>query len=244
MGVVFKALDQKLDEVVALKFLRVDPTRKRLGPTDLERVAALANRLRSEIKLAWRVRHRNVCGIHEYGEDGDLLFISMEFVDGRDLRRTLREKALLWEEAYDVALQVADGLAAIHDAGIIHRDLKPANIMLDAKGVVRLMDFGIAKVWGAESGAGLTESGHIVGSPEYMSPEQVLDRALDFRSDLYTFGVVLFELFTGRVPKHLHAPPPLDGPQAERIPSALLPILKCALTKEPDGRYSTCVELK
>jgi serine/threonine-protein kinase len=256
MGVVFKAQDQKLDEVVALKFLRVDPTRKDLGPTDLERVATLASRLRSEIKLAWKVRHRNVCGIHEYGEDGDLLFISMEFVDGRDLRRILREKvALIWEEACDVALQVAEGLAAIHDAGIIHRDLKPANIMLDAKDVVRLMDFGIAKVWTAESGSGITSSSHVVGSPEYMSPEQVRDWALDFRSDLYSLGVVLYELVTGSVPfraetpvatmlKHVEEPPPLDGPRAARIPSALLPILRRALTKEPDGRYASCDEMR
>jgi len=256
MGVVFKAQDQALDEVVALKLLRGSAPRPGRETDDASQAAALASRFRSEIKLAWKVRHRNVCGIHEYGEDGELLYISMELVEGRDLRRILREKgALLWEEAYDVALQVADGLSAIHEAGVIHRDLKPANIMLESNGVVRLMDFGIAKVWSADSGSGLTGSGHVVGSPEYMSPEQVRDQPLGFTSDVYSLGVVLFELFTGRAPfkaetpvatmlKQLEAAPPLEGPDAARIPLALLPVIRRALAKEADHRYATCAELR
>jgi serine/threonine-protein kinase len=219
-------------------------------------VAGLVSRFRSEIKLAWRIRHRNVCGIHEYGEDGDLLYISMELVDGRDLRRLVREKgALLWEEAYDVAVQAAEGLEAIHDAGVIHRDLKPSNIMLDSKGVVRVMDFGIAKVWGTGSGSGVTGTGHVVGSPEYMSPEQVRDQDLDFRSDLYSLGAVIFEVFTGRAPfkaetpmatmlRHLEQAPPLDGPEAVRIPAPLLPILRRALAKAPGDRFKDCAAMR
>jgi hypothetical protein len=242
MGVVFKAHDRLLDETVAVKTLRPAATQR----------PELASRLRSEIKLAWKVRHRNVCGIHEYGEDGEILYISMEHVAGRDLKRLLREGgALPWQQAYDVVLQVADGLEAIHEAGVIHRDLKPANIMVDARGLVRLMDFGIAKVWAAQDRAGLTGTGHVVGSPEYMSPEQVRGKPLDFRSDLYAFGVVVFEVFTGRAPLradtpvatmllHLEAEPPLDGPLAAHLPAALVPVLRQALAKDPRERFADC----
>jgi serine/threonine protein kinase len=190
MGTVFKAHDLSLDEVVALKVLRGD------APPD----PGMAQRFRSEVKLAWRVRHRNVCGIHEYGEDGDLLYISMELVEGRDLKAILREQgALPWEEAYDVALQAAEGLQAIHGSGVIHRDLKPANIIRDADGLVRLMDFGIAKAFGDEAQS-VTRTGQVIGSPEYMSPEQWRGQELDFRSDIYALGVAIFELFTGHPP--------------------------------------------
>jgi eukaryotic-like serine/threonine-protein kinase len=255
MGVVFKAHDRALDEVVALKLLRGEPPPEGEG-TPAERRAALASRFRSEIKLAWRVRHRNVCGLHEYGEDGDLLYISMEFVEGRDLRSILRETGpLSWEDAYPIALQIADGLAAIHEAGIIHRDLKPANIMRDTRGVVRLLDFGIAKPWSGDRSSGLTQSGRVVGSPEYMSPEQVRHGPVGFGSDLYSFGVVLYEMFTGQPPfkadtpvatmlKHLEEPLPVDRPEAGRIPSALMSILRRALSKDPEDRYATCAAMR
>ena len=245
MATVFRAHDRALDVSVALKVLKASPAR------DPE----LAHRFRSEIKLAWRVRHRNVCGIHEYGEDGDLLYISMELVEGKDLKRLLREEGpLAWEQAYDVAIQIAEGLEAIHEAGVIHRDLKPANITRDARGLVRLMDFGIAKVWGEDSGGGMTGTGRVVGSPEYMSPEQVRGTSVDFRSDLYALGLVIYELFTGRVPFRGHTPaaammrrldedPDWEGPAARQIPAAALPILRKALAREPGGRYTTCGEI-
>jgi serine/threonine-protein kinase len=145
-------------------------------------------------------------------------------------------------------------LQAIHEAGVIHRDLKPANITRDADGLVRLMDFGIAKAFGDDSAGGVTGTGQIVGSPEYMSPEQWRGLELDFRSDLYALGVAVFEMFTGHPPfrgesaaavmvKHLQSPPPLDGPEASRIPSALLPVLQRALAKEPADRYASCREM-
>ena len=125
MATVYKAHDRALDMIVALKVLKANPARD----------PDLARRFRSEIKLAWRVRHRNVCGIHEYGEDGELLYISMELVEGRDLKQLLREAGPLgWEEGCDVAIQIAEGLEAIHEAGVIHRDLKPANITRDIRG--------------------------------------------------------------------------------------------------------------
>ncbi len=245
MATVFRALDRALDVRVALKVLKDSPARN----------PELARRFRSEIKLAWRVRHRNVCGIHEYGEDGDVLYISMELVEGKDLKRLLREHGPLeWAQAYDVAIQIGEGLEAIHEAGVIHRDLKPANVTRDARGLVRVMDFGIAKVWGEDSGAGATGTGHVVGSPEYMSPEQVRGTSLDFRSDLYALGLVVYELFTGSVPfpgetpgavmmQRLEKEPDWDGPAAQMIPAAAVPILRKALAREPAGRYASCGEL-
>jgi len=245
MGMVFKARDRVLDEIVALKVLR----------TDMLESAEMAQRFRGEIRLARKITHKNVCRIHEYGEDGGLRYISMQYVDGVDLKHVLRTQGPLPpHDAYAVAQQVCRGLEAIHEEGILHRDLKAANIMRDARGVVRLMDFGIAKEWSAEGAQGMTATGMIVGTPEYMSPEQAQGRKLDLRSDLYSMGVVTFELFSGDVPfrgetpiatiiKQIQQPPPLDGPEAARLPQALVPILRRALAKSPAERFGSSGEL-
>ena len=147
---------------------------------------------------------------------------------------------------------ITDGLRAIHRVGVIHRDPKTANIMLDPSGTVRLMDFGIAKQVAQDATA--TTTGHIVGTPAYMSPEQARGEKLDFRSDIYSLGVVLYELFSGRVPfeaetpvavilKHIHDPPPLAGPPAEKLPPSLLPVLARALAKSRSDRFQTASEL-
>ena len=133
MGTVYRAHDRILDETVALKVLRLD----------LARSAAMARRFRSEIKLARKVSHRNVCRIYDYGEDGQHVYISMEFVDGVELHHKVRGRGLPAEEGFELAIQLTKGLQAVHDVGIIHRDLKSSNVMVDAKGLVRLMDFGI-----------------------------------------------------------------------------------------------------
>ncbi|MFN8094174.1 MAG: serine/threonine-protein kinase [Vicinamibacteria bacterium] len=244
MGMVYEAHDRLLDERVAIKVLR----------PDVATSSELEQRFRAEIKIARAVSHRNVCRIHEYGEDGDLRFISMAYVDGTDLKAVLRAKgALPAAEAFDVLVPVAEALAAIHDEGIVHRDLKTPNIMIDSRGVVRVMDFGIAKQSGAE-GLDMTATGQIVGTPEYMSPEQVHGRGLDGRSDLYSLGVVAFELFTGRTPfraetplatvlLHLNEPPPLEGPPAEKLPAAMVPVLRRALAKSRDERYADAREM-
>ena len=238
MGMVYKARDRSLDEVVAIKVLR----------PDFARDPRMADRFKSEIRLARRVRHRNVCAIHDYGEDQGLFYISMEYLEGVDLKHQLRERgALPIADAYEVSIQVAEGLQAVHDAGIIHRDLKTPNIMRDAGGVARLMDFGIAK---REGDGTRTATGHIVGTPEYMSPEQAQGHRVDFRSDIYALGIVVYEVFTGRVPfrgetpistilKHLHDPPPLDPPDAESIPVAVRAVLKRCLEKNPGDRFPT-----
>jgi serine/threonine protein kinase len=215
----------------------------------------MARRFRSEIKLARRVRHPNVCGIHEYGEDGDLRYISMELIQGTDLKQIVQGSgALPREEAYEVAIQLAEGLGAIHDVGIIHRDLKTANVMRDGRGLVRLMDFGIAKQLGVEASASATATGHILGTPEYMSPEQARSQPLDSRTDIYALGIVIFEIFTGRVPfhgdtpvatllKHLQELPPLYARESTGIPAPLVRVLRTALAKDPADRYATVREL-
>jgi serine/threonine protein kinase len=245
MGVVYKAHDRLLDETVALKVLR----------RDLLGASAVAQRFRSEIKLARRVSHPNVCRIHDYGEAGGLSFLAMAFVDGTDVKRQLARHVDGFEpdEAFEIAIQLARGLQAIHDAGIVHRDLKTMNIMRAPDGAVRLMDFGIAKQ-AADTDSGLTATGSVMGTPEYMSPEQCRGLKVDTRSDLYSLGIVIFELFTGAVPfrgdtvvatlfMHIQEPPPLSGARAHRLPPALVPWLRRLLAKAPGERPSSAGEV-
>ena len=239
MGMVFRAHDRVLDETVAIKVLR----------PDVAQDPRMAERFRGEIKLARKVRHRNVCAIHDYGQDQGLLYISMEMVEGVDLKRTLRDGGPLTpERAFDVSMQIAEALQAVHDAGIVHRDLKTPNIMIDAAGSARLMDFGVAKRLGEGT---FTTTGHVVGTPEYMSPEQGQGHAVDGRSDVYALGVVVYEIFTGEVPfrgetpistilKHINDPPPLDK---TALPIAVRGVLRRALAKDPAARYSTAREM-
>ena len=240
MGTVYRAHDRILDETVALKVLRLD----------LARAAGMARRFRSEIKLARKVSHRNVCRIYDYGEDGQHVYISMEFVDGVELHHRVRGRGMPAEEGFEVAIQLTKGLQAVHDVGIIHRDLKSSNVMVDSKGLVRLMDFGIAKRWIADGQITGTMVGQIMGTPEYMSPEQARGHPVDFRGDIYSLGIVLFEIFTGQLPfegqtkvetlfLQLEEPPPLTGPKAKRLQRALVPILRRTLAKDPSDRYAS-----
>jgi serine/threonine-protein kinase len=243
MGTVYRAHDRVLDETVALKILRAD----------VAGTPGMAARFRSEIKLARRVSHWNVCRIYEYGEDAGLQFISMELVEGSNLKDQLaREGPPAVERAFELAVQVAEGLEAVHKAGIVHRDLKTPNIMVDEKGVVRVMDFGIARAAAPEGGPEAV-TGYVLGSPEYMSPEQARGRAADFRSDVYSLGIVVFEIFSGRVPfradtpvatllMHIENQPPLQGPDAPPLPAALVPVLARALAKDPDARHASARE--
>jgi serine/threonine-protein kinase len=241
MGTVYRAHDRVLDEEVALKILRADVAGS----------PGMAARFRSEIKLARRVSHWNVCRIYEYGEDAGLQYISLELVAGETLKQRLtRAGALPPQSAFDIAVQVAEGLAAVHKAGIVHRDLKTPNIMVDDKGAVRVMDFGIARAAAAEDGSA---TGYVLGSPEYMSPEQARGLPADFRSDVYSLGVVVFEVFSGRVPfradtpvatllLHLEREPPLRGAGAPPLPEALVGFLSRALAKDPGARYPSAAE--
>jgi serine/threonine protein kinase len=241
MGAVYRARDEVLDEEVALKILR----------PEVAGTPEMAARFRSEIKLARKVSHWNVCRIHEYGEDAGLQYISMELITGATLKDRLRSGPLPVDQAFDVTTQIAEGLAAIHKVGIIHRDLKSPNVMIDDEGTAKVMDFGIAKP--ASAGTDGASTGYVLGSPEYMSPEQARGRRADFRSDLYSLGVVVFETFTGRVPfrgatpvetlmMHVEAPPPIDDP-ALALPPALLPVLRSALAKDPAARFADAASM-
>ncbi|HSD27614.1 MAG TPA: serine/threonine-protein kinase [Vicinamibacteria bacterium] len=250
MGMVYRAHDRMLDETVAIKVLR----------GEFANTAEMAKRFRQEIRLARKVTHRNVCRIHEYGEDGTRRYISMEYVEGTDIKQLARDMGGLLDadEAFDVAVQAADGLQAIHDVGIIHRDLKTSNIMLDKSGRVRLMDFGIAKSEATDRGSGgggLTVDGQVMGTPEYMSPEQCMgDRTINHQSDVYALGIVIYEIFTGTVPfrgdtpvatlfKHIQESVPFEGPLAARIPPSAVPVLRKALAKERKDRYPSAASL-
>jgi len=249
MGKVYKAFDRDLDQQVALKAV---------GLASHENAVA---RFKSEIRLARKVRHKNVGSVWHNGYQGDFAYFVMELVEGRTLRQIVREQGpLIGHEACALTLQAAEGLRAIHEAGVVHRDVKTSNLMLDSRGVVRLVDFGIARGDPSRRGADLTSEGgltgrdQVVGSPEYMSPEQIRGGPIDARTDLYSLGIVLYELLTGRVPfrgttaqrtmlMHIEQAPPLDGPASLLLPPELLPVLRRSLAKAPNDRYMTAREL-
>jgi predicted Ser/Thr protein kinase len=184
MGVVFRAEDLRLGHPVALKFL----TASLAG--DPRRLQAFHN----EVRLSRQISHPNVCSVYDIGDTDGHLFLSMEYLEGQDLATVLRQRGALPEvEAVELARQVCAGLAAVHARGVLHRDLKPANIMVTADGVARLMDFGIAMSGDTAEPDRVTE-----GTPAYMAPEQLLERQVSVRSDIYALGLVLYELFTGR----------------------------------------------
>ena len=189
MGVVYRAHDRDLDDAVAIKTLRgealsADPT--------------LLDRFKQEIRLARRITHPNILRTHDLGETGGLRYLSMEFVRGLTLKQLVEAGDILpTPVGLRIAKQICAGLAAAHEVGVIHRDIKPQNIIIEATGGLKIMDFGIARL---KEERGMTAEGTVVGTPDYMSPEQARGVALDFRSDIYSTGVVLYEVFTGTLP--------------------------------------------
>lgn len=241
MGVVYQAVDERLDRAVALKFL---------APSISASEEAKA-RFLLEAKAAATLDHANVCTILEVGEDDrGFLFLAMPFYDGETLRSRIQRGPLELEEALSVARQIAEGLGAAHRRGIVHRDIKPANVMLTEDGIAKIVDFGVAKM----ADATLTRTGAALGSVSYMSPEQTRGEEVDHRTDLWSVGVVLFEMVSGRRPflgqdEHavrtaiLSEPPPSLRTHRPDAASALDPILERALRKKRELRYGGAAEL-
>ena len=187
MGVVYKAEDTKLKREVAIKFLP-----HHIQANDEER-----ERMKIEAQAAASLNHQNIATIHAIEETADELFIVMEYIEGQELKGKIALTNLNIEDVHKIALQIADGLHAAHEKGIVHRDIKSSNIMMTSKGQVKIMDFGLAKLSG---GPQLTQKDSTMGTISYMSPEQTKGTAVDHRSDLFSFGVVFYELLTGNKP--------------------------------------------
>jgi serine/threonine protein kinase len=188
MGSVFRALDVKLNEEVALKMLH----------SEIAGDASLVERFRNELRLARKISHKNVCRLFDLQEDDGILYIAMEYVPGEDLHSLIRRTGPLpVDRAIWITGQVAEGLVEAHRLGVVHRDLKPKNIMIDPDGNAKIMDFGIAR---SQRGDRTTQTGTVMGTPEYMAPEQLEGETVDGRADLYALGIVLYEMLIGQVP--------------------------------------------
>ncbi|UCE22056.1 MAG: protein kinase, partial [Candidatus Aminicenantes bacterium] len=242
MGSIYKVLDKKINEKIALKLINMET------PSDEKSVERFSN----ELKLARKVSHRNICRMYDLGEEQGTHYITMEFVPGEDLKNSItRMGPLNPGRAVSIAKQLCKGLAEAHKSGVIHRDLKPQNVMIDSQGNARIMDFGIARTM---KGEGLTADGMIIGTPEYMAPEQVEGKEVDQRTDIYSLGAILYEMLTGRVPFKGKSPISVafmhktEKPKDPRIYNDHIPedlsrlVLKC-MEKDKAKRYQNVGEL-
>ena len=252
MGVVYRAHDNKLQRQVALKLLPADLT------SDPER----RKRFLLEARAAARISHPAIAQVYDVDEHGGMIFIAMELVEGKTIGQLIQNREVDLLGGVDIALQVASGLAKAHDAGIVHRDIKPANVIQTPEGHVKILDFGLAKLLSPDTssitltagGDGIstldvTEAGTVKGTPAYMSPEQVNGEPVDARSDIFSLGVMLFEMTTGEVPFRrttpvetmqaiLFAEAPLMNSIRPNVPAGLRQIVSKCLQKRPADRYS------
>jgi eukaryotic-like serine/threonine-protein kinase len=241
MGVVYEATDPQIGRAIALKTVRLDA----LSINAEE----LAQRFKNEARAAGRLNHPNIVTIYDAGEEDGVLYIAMELLEGHTLHALLAERRLPVERAIDIGRQICAGLQFAHGKGIIHRDIKPGNVIVASQGFVKITDFGIAR-----SGESMTLTGQVLGTPHYMSPEQVLGKNLDPRSDLFSVGVILYEMFTGERPfegqsmttvmyKIVHETPVPPRAIDTAIHPGLSAVIEKALAKSPELRYQNGVEL-
>ena len=243
MGIVFQAYDKQLNETVAIKILSPFISNDSEG----------LERLKREVSAARRVSHGNVIRIHDIGETKGLHYVSMEYFPGDDLKAYLRKNSnLSFMQAYQIAVQICDGVDAAHRQGVIHRDLKPQNVIIDARNQIKIIDFGLAH---SAHLKGMTATGLIMGTPEYMSPEQVAGSKVDERTDIYSLGVILYELFAGCVPftgdsaiavgfMQMKDPPQSPRSINPQISPQIEAVILRALEKEPMRRYPTIAALR
>ena len=243
MGKVYKALDTDLKEKVAIKLIRPEVA------VDKKTI----ERFRNELKFARKIRHKNVCQMYDLNREEETHYITLEYVPGEDLKRLIRKVGQLSAgKTIFIAKQVCEGLAEAHGLGVVHRDLKPQNIMVDEEGNARIMDFGIARSLKAK---GITGAGVMIGTPEYMSPEQVEGKEADQRSDIYSVGVILYEMVTGRVPfegdtpftigvKHKSEMPKDPKELNAQVTSDLSRVIMRCLEKDKENRYQSAGEVR
>src|SRR5579859_4393290 len=242
MGAVYKARDREVNRIIALKVIR----------PDLAGNSSIIDRFKQELVLSHQVTHRNVVRIYDLGEADGVKFITMEYIEGGDLRSLIKErKAFPPGEAVEIMLQICRALEAAHTVGVIHRDLKPQNVMRDNQGRVVVMDFGLARLMESN---GMTQTGALVGTMEYMSPEQALGSQLDQRSDLFTLGLIFYELLTGKMPfaadsalasliKRTQERAAAVTQHDKNIPAVLANIVAKCMERDPKLRYQSCTEL-
>lgn len=248
MGFVFKARQRKLDRFVALKILAHSPSAD----------PSFAERFDREARVLARLNHPNIVSVHDFGQTGDFFYLLMEFVDGVNLRQAMRTGRFTPAQALAIVPKICEALQFAHSEGILHRDIKPENILLDAKGRVKIADFGIAKLVGdagqsmessmpdqpfgpAALAGQLTESGRVLGTPKYMAPEQLRDpQNVDHRADIYSLGVVFYEMLTGELPARQFVPPSKKSAADPRVDEVVLR----ALEKEKEKRYSSAEEVR
>jgi serine/threonine-protein kinase len=239
MGVVYKAVDTMIDREVAIKMLR----------PEIARQPNLLDRFRSEAVTVAKLNHSGIATLYSFAQQGENFFMVMEYVPGKTLETIEHERgALSWQIAVPLAAKILEAIQPAHEMGIVHRDIKPANIMLTTWGTIKVMDFGISRMVAAPR---MTTEGRVIGTIEYISPERIKGQPSDARSDIYSLGVVLFEMLANRLPfqsqsefdlmeAHLHDPVPALCDMGCDAPPAVEEVLHKAMAKAPDDRYQSC----